>query len=319
MKCPKCEHNQKFVEGMTCTRCRYRFVLSPKEPPKISDARMVSYIRKASGVGTRYFTMNQLYMIHCRRMVGSAHLWVKVYAFLFLAGIAVTVFVPGFLIFSIVVFFLPFLINLYRISVKHDFGQFWIAVREYERAYPIPKLIHEPGLENEPPPADHPDVYDYGVEAVLIVERRILVDLLVRNGWHLENKTLVISEDGYPSYLQDHARKLLEENRKLPVYLMHDATEYGEDMAARLAGSRKLPIDGHPITDMGLFTEDVKRIKKLNRPLSRSHQGRVPIDMMAYPMLAVGLGASLAGGLAFAEILDQQQRQIEGNLAMGFG
>lgn len=87
----------------------------------------------------------------------------------------------------------------------------------------LPNLIEEPTLHTPPPEAPEPDIFDYGVERILVVDRDILVDLFVLNGFHAQERALVISSNGYPQYLVPRLAQVLEQNPETPVYLLHDA------------------------------------------------------------------------------------------------
>jgi hypothetical protein len=61
MMCPKCGYNQKRKYGYTCSGCGYQFTLDPKAKPWLSDKAFHMLVDRASGGGTRYFTLPQLY------------------------------------------------------------------------------------------------------------------------------------------------------------------------------------------------------------------------------------------------------------------
>ncbi len=317
MKCPKCGNDQKYKYGMTCASCGRQFILDPKSGAKIGDARMAFYVRKASANDTVYFTRNQLYMVHAARHIRGAKT-AMVIAFVVMAlGLILGIFAPALFFFAFVAAIFGF-VNWNKLNSVPDEALFDEALNRFKRAEPIPRLIDEPTLNKEPPPPPTDDVYDYGVEAVLITDQRLMVDLLVKNGWHMENKTLVISEDGYPLYLREKAVQLLREQGELKVYLLHDATERGEGMADRLRRVGKLPIEGHEVVDLGLSRDDAAKMKRF-RNVGRRYDGQIPLDMVGYGMLAGGLGVALTGGLVFADMLDETQRSTEGMLSMGVG
>ena len=320
MKCPRCAHVQKYREGMTCRSCQRRYILDPKQGARIGDGRMAGYIRKASENGTRYFTENLIYRLHIDRenKGGACVAWVFGLGTLgsLIAAIAGA---PGFFYAAAVFCALcaaGVVIGLYK---KPDVSALSSALTRWQDKDPTPFLIRRPTLEKEPeaPPAD--DVYDYGAEALLIAEDRLAVDLLVKNGWHMENKALVISEDGYPKYLRPHVFRLLESQPELKVYLLHGSDTRGTEMEDRLSRVGKLPLEGHPVVDLGLHDRDVRKMKRL-RKIGRKTGYQIPIDMIGYSTLAVGLGAAVTSGLVFADILDPRQAgDYEGFLSGGWG
>ena len=68
------------------------------------------------------------------------------------------------------------------------------------------------------------------MERILVVARDLLVDLMINNNRHTDQRILVLAESGYPDYLVPRARQLLEERCDLPVFLLHDATPSGVAM-----------------------------------------------------------------------------------------
>jgi hypothetical protein len=166
----------------------------------------------------------------------------------------------------------------------------------------LPKLIRRPelsnaGLELSPP----------RVECLLIVERDILVDLLLKNDAHLHLSALIISESGYPERLVPEARRLLDERSDLRVVALHDATRRGVEMRSRLQAGASLPLGNREIIDAGLFAADVGQIEELAAAFPASAFTQVPLDALSLTTLLAGLrgvtrGApSLSGGI-FGEV-----------------
>ena len=182
------------------------------------------------------------------------------------------------------------------------------------------KLLLQPSLYTPPPQWEESDIYDYGVERLLLVEHDLLVDLLVQNGFHAQERTLVLSENGYPSYLLPVARRFLEENSQLPVYFLHDATEHGAQMAARLAPEEVLPLAGHPILDLGLFPEDVKRMHGQRAMQPRRTRFAIPVDYLLFPTLGVWMAHAMVANLAFGDLLAQVHHEtFASGASMDFG
>ena len=160
-------------------------------------------------------------------------------------------------------------------------------------------LLLQPGLHKPPPEFPEQDLFDYGAERIIIVERRLLVDLLVRNGFHAEQNALIFSRDGYPSYIVQHALKILKENSLLPVYLLHDAND--GDMVTAL----KKKLSGRTVIDLGLNPEHLEKmhfIKSLQLHLNRY---KAPLDILPYPVLATICGQALHEKSTLSEVLEQ--------------
>jgi hypothetical protein len=185
------------------------------------------------------------------------------------------------------------------------FDRFNALVQRWLQKRDLPRLIQAPSLHQPPPQWQEQDIYDYGVERILVVERDILVDWFVLNNFHAQERTLVIAESGYPSYLKPVAERMLQENPNLPIYLLHDAGADGENMATRIA--RKPLLARHTAVDLGLFPNDVKALKRMNFMRLAREDYRMPVDYLPYAVIAPAVGAAMAGNITLAELIAATQ------------
>ena len=324
MKCPECEKNHKYSAGMRCS-CGYQFRLDPKIDG-FSDNKMLALIRRASAHDTYYFTKNQLYAQYCRMEYRSLWIPLILSAVLISLGLYLcfladirdrwvfggTAVVAG-------LFALMFAEDRHRSKPSTPTLDNALEKWRRNRADTLERMLTEPTLHQPPPEWKEPDIYDYGVERILIVEHDLLVDLFVKNGFHAEQRTLVLSQNGYPSYLVGHAKRMLDENPELPVFLLHDATEQGEQMQEQLLARGDLPIAGRHVIDMGLFPQDVAKLRRLRFMRPKEHEYRLPVDILAYSFLATGLGSALADELTLAQVADQLQQSGGTNDSSSFG
>jgi hypothetical protein len=183
--------------------------------------------------------------------------------------------------------------------------QGWIA-QWTAAGHGIPLLLEEPGLDRSPPQFREPDVFDYGVERILIVQHDILVDLFVRNNVHATQRALVISERGYPGYLLPVAQRLLATSPDLPIFLLHDADTEGLMMRARLERSGMLPLAGRRIIDAGLTPRDVGRIGKLRALAPRARGNALPADALPFALLAGGFALAFADNVPLTDLIDRK-------------
>jgi hypothetical protein len=311
MKCPECGYNQRAKLGLTCGECSYEFVFNPKESATkgLTDGKFAACIRSANQNGTAYFTRNQLYSVCCRKLRDSP---LKEFGF-GIAAFAIAVGLATAEVWDISVFFAVMgsvwiISGVYLAYRKITPANFDMLLGKWRSAgKPVEKLIEESELHQPPPEWSEPDIYDYGVERLLIVERDILVDLLVKNGQHAEQRMLVISETGYPEYLLPVARRLLEEQAEVPIFLLHDASAHGTGMKDRVIDRGILPLDGKNITDLGMYPEDFQKLKRTRRYDPNNTSRSLPVDAMAMPFLASGLGTVMSEGIAFQTMLVQQE------------
>lgn len=327
MKCPECGNVYKHKDGLKCKACGYTPTFDPKQD-HFTDGKFLALIRKASANDTQYFTLNQLYAQYCRTYPGS---YVK-------GGVALLMFVAFFTMIALCngsptmrIIMVGLLVTLLVavlllwwsgfLSYVPDRNKFErLVARWQDKRGPIEKLVQQPRLHEPPPQWQEPDIYDYGFERLLIVERDELVDLLVLNGVHAQERALVISEKGYPAYLLPLASKALQENPDLPVFLLHDATPQGVLMMERVRLAKRFPLGDRHVTDLGLFPQDVRRLGHLHRTHNRG-ESEVPVDYMAMGMMTLGIAGGLAGGMAFADMLSSSAttQQISGSSSGDFG
>jgi hypothetical protein len=275
----------------------------------MTDGRFLAAIRSASQNGVSYFTQNQLYAAYCRRqkkarapsIIGViVALVIAIVMWNENAGVAVVLpmMFAALMIWSM--FWPPRVLPLKSFLGMIDS---WLRAGK-----PIDMMIQQPTLHQPPPDWSESDIYDYGVERILIVQRDELVDLMVLNNVHAEQRMLVISETGYPQYLLPHAKRVLEERDDLPVFLLHDADARGTTMRSRIA-SLNLPIKDENVIDLGMSADDFKQLKRTRSFDAKNHQRELPVDALATSFLMTGLGACFATQATMSALLNEHARE----------
>lgn len=234
----------------------------------------------------------------------------------FILGVALIVFLnsrgAGLFIFGIGMLFLTFA-YFYRPRVMPQ-KKFAGLIKQWERTgKDIPGLIREPSLHTPPPTWQEDDIYDYGVERILIVQRDILVDVLVRNEIHTEQRMLVMSETGYPNYLIEIANRLLQERPDLPVFLLHDASEEGVQMRRRIANLDWLKVDASRVIDVGFTPKDFDKIKSATFLNYSGNDHRLPADALLCHQLLPGMAYCFDNGVRYEEFLQQRETESGGS------
>lgn len=282
MKCPACKSDHKRKYGFICT-CGYMFVFDPKTD-FFTDGKFHLMLLDASSGDTVYFTKNQLYTKFCKYCKYNPT------GFIFLAVASLVI---G-LVLSIKMILWPLSILFAGLSI-YNYSRYVPDKKKFESllskwlgaSRKIEKLITKPSLHNPPPDWNEKDIYDYGVDKILIVEQDIYVDLFVVNNFHANEKTLVIAESGYPEYLLPVANQALKESSELKVFFLHDSTRYGEGMLVRLINSDKFHFKGHKLIDIGLFADDVSKLKRLSAIKPKSTNYEVSLDCLPYSALEI--------------------------------
>jgi len=182
----------------------------------------------------------------------------------------------------------------------------WLAVESEPRLLRAPSLAHA-GLEYAPP----------RVDALIVVERDLLVDLLLKNGAQARLNALIVAESGYPNALSAEAQRLLDERSELKIIALHDATESGVGMRARLQTSKTLSLNDRALTDVGLFAAEAGQLEELASAYPASHFTQVPVDALSYSTLLAGLKGVLRGALTLSAgiYLEAESPSLEGERA----
>lgn len=309
VKCPACKNSHRRKDGPKCSKCERPFVFFDRGAG-ITDHRFSHLIDRASAAGTQYFTRNQLatqWALAGARAGGMARIVIGSIFGLSGGAVAIGVTPVGAVIAVAGLTLLISGVVARRNPAPPDLSrmQGWIA--QWRAAgHEIPLLLGEPGLDRSPPQFREPDVFDYGVERILIVQHDILVDLFVRNNVHATQRALVISERGYPSYLLPVAQRLLATSPDLPIFLLHDADTQGLMMRARLERSGMLPLAGRRIIDAGLTPRDVGRIGKLRALGPKARGNALPADALPFALLAGGFALAFADNVPLTDLIDRK-------------
>lgn len=307
MKCPNCNRNQRRgSEGMICKSCSYRFLFDPQKDRlssgvKLHDKLFGKIINHASNNGTYAFTPNQFFS--SARHFGRQPLLGCVLLLVIFSVISCIVTFTGaksalfFLIPFIVILCIAGLLAILRGSgpKRKTWDRFVERWKRSKRE--IPGLIETPALSNPPPEWPEGDIYDYGVSGILLCDRPEIVDFLVLNQFHTQTNTLVLTADGYPSYLLEKADSLMEESPDLPVYLFHDPTTSAQAMMDHC------PLSLGEIIDLGLTPETMARLGVLKKRFGRRKLGELPLDAIPFQTLNGALTHCLANGIILGSVL----------------
>jgi len=302
---------------MKCS-CGREFVFLRKVDG-ISDMQFLAAVRGASASDTYYFTLPQLHAEACRRMKR----YVK---FPFYAGI--TCIAAAIIIVLMIMYsglpdsFLNFagllslpgvglcIFAIYESAKKPPTFETWCNyVKRWKLKHGadgLEKYIDQPALHEPPPKWPEADLYDYGFEKLIIVQRDVLVDWLVLNNLHAGQRALIVAENGYPRYLLKRARKTLTANPHLPVYVLHDPTPDGDGMVERVRNSPLFELGNREIIDLGLRVEDCSRMKGMSKIGADPTERDIPLDTLRYATLAGGVTVALASGVTLSDMLEQE-------------
>jgi hypothetical protein len=267
MKCPECQKNQKYKDGMVCRSCGYRFVLDPKIEPYVSDMGLKVAMDHLSGVDGDYFTHRQLYasiyrIIEKKKKPEVIITIVMLFFIFLLSGAVMEILKTGWWLPLICLSLAVMGIALHiKRPVKISPDAIERLIKTYQAQYPSHHLVVKKQFEKVASDDFHREFLKYAPERILIVERNDLVDMLLLNQFHFDNKTLVLSAKKYPAAAFSACRNILSQHPEVPVCLIHDASEKGLRLKKRLLSDETWNLDRHKVQDLGLFPEDVDRLK----------------------------------------------------------
>lgn len=101
----------------------------------------------------------------------------------------------------------------------------------------------------------------FSPERILIVERDDIVDMLIRNHFHQNTKTVVVSQSGYPEFVFTACQHFLKKNPNLPVQVLHGISTEGFRMTNQLRNDAKWQFARSNLVELGISREDIAENK----------------------------------------------------------
>lgn len=345
MKCPKCLNNQKYKDGMICSSCRYQFALNPKEKYNISDAAFKSTLDRLSVGGQFFYTYNQLYAQIYRAVKKKHSLGFEgcscLGVFLTIVGSIILIFVRGFelgwqysILLFIVFMILAFIMGRLPFKLEADIPA--RIIETYNKIHPFENLADGTKFKYLEDRSLDTEFLQYAPERILIVEHDDMVDMLLLNRFHFDNKTLVLSAQKYPGAAFKACQGFLANHTDIPVFLIHDCSHAGLRMQSKLLTDKSWNLEGKNITDIGLHPKDVSNLKspiwipdKKNEKILSHGDGaenidqgfKMPLDIAPPSAITASLGLAMVSGMAILsdDLLAMQQENSAGSGSIGVG
>jgi hypothetical protein len=266
VKCPKCGSKTPSSAKATCS-CGYVFALNPKEEPYISDRGMKGTIDKLSSFDRHYFTFNQLYAALFKAATKKRKQdWGKAIIILMVVGTIASAFVWSNYSFLILLCLfgigLPLFFYLRKRPTRLPHESLVSAIKKYERRHTIPMLAKGERFSGDVPKEQiQQELFSYAPQTILIVPSNDMVDMLVLNHFHIENKAAIISSSKYPQHVFSACQKMLEKHPETSVEVIHDASEAGQKLVETLKADPSWNLRDKEVKDLGLFPKDVEAMK----------------------------------------------------------
>jgi hypothetical protein len=148
------------------------------------------------------------------------------------------------------------------------------------------------------------EVFEYGVERIIVVEEPLTVDLFVKNNKHLNKKAVIISSEGYPAYLKPHLQTLLQKQPNIKIGFLHKPELTIEEQIRRFEQKYEVMLKGSvwDISTKQKYTKPVQSVEAQTIPLSvdetHSKEGHSWLSWMIPASIAsvLGIATSTSGG-----------------------
>lgn len=292
MKCPSCEADHKKKDGLKCSSCGYKFVLSPDA--KISDYAFAKLLQRCTKENTVYFTKHSMYANYLQNnILTKKKQRSRTYGILTIICL-IMCFTP---IFFIGIF--AFLIFLgkwiqYKFIFKGiEFKEFLSYIMKWRNAKnktqtQLDFLIDKKQLKltTAPPKTPENDIFNYGLEGVVFVDNDYYVDWLILNNFHFTYRVAILSMNAYPTYLVPEIKQLIDENPLLPIYFLHDGIITKTEMMEKLAPHILLEKQRY-LMDIGLLYNDFIVVDFLkDKAKYNPFSGHYPLDTLQYTQLS---------------------------------
>lgn len=291
MKCPSCSTNhRRRRDGMRCS-CGYTFVFDPQINKDMRDGRMNALINKVSANNTRFFTLNLLYGTYLRQPKINKGCFIIVFIisllliavpFLIAWGIPNNgldaVFI-GFLLlfFTSMIYLFQHYSKPMDMNIFADYFSHW----QHNSQLKSNKFIEKTALQNPPPRWNESDIYNYGVEKVIILDDDLSVDLWIKNNEHVNQKALILSSDGYPSYLIEQLKTILSQQPEINIFSLHGLRTTLHREAMRFQTATEINLENYHFVDLGFNKKQIQKSKRLNHAYNAQNYD-IPLDMLPY-------------------------------------
>ncbi len=240
--------------------------------------------------------------------------------------------------------FMFLIVFMWRWRPKIAYKDLSQAIMKYLKANPAPNLVDGTKFAGELPRVQiKEELFNYAPERILIAPTNDMVDMLVLNGFHFENKTCVVSAAKYPKHAFDACQRFLAKVPDLPVEVIHDVSGPGLSLKDQLLADPSWSLKDKSVKDPGLFPDAVRKIKgpiwipkgtpagTLRPKSATADPVQAPIDQgMAMPLDFAGpkvmtgaLAVAVVAGLLLMseELLAEQVRRglLDSGSSGGFG
>lgn len=254
MKCLRCgkqnDYRARQAGGRACTGCGQRFAFEPREGDPITDGAFSSALSEVSDDGRLAWLDRQLYYEVARR-VRRRRLFHR-------------------------------LTRRTRPSLDYDAYASLFARWRTTYGEPAGQLKANAFARDVRRDERTQDAAEYGFDRLLVCGSDEIVDVLLANSFHVDNRCAVLSVTGYPSWAYELLMPRLRSSPPSLVAVVHDADVEGCRLGARVKGGSDwfAGATDLEVVDAGLRPADAARFRGVLLDGS-------PTDVLAAPSLSL--------------------------------
>lgn len=265
MKCARCDRDSTYSErkDRRCPGCGGEFAFEPREGDKSTDRAFHNAIQRVSAHGEVSWDVENLYYALARRrttgplpgfvtVIGVTLIWFTFLRF----GVSLQVIL-------LIAVLAPTLANVWASPrwkepglSREAFETLW---QRWLQVHGTPSRL----ITQQSPTAQNTALAPASAGAprdrVIVCDRARTVDLLHANNVHVEHACVVLDASGDPTRAFELLRELLRNNLRLGVYVVHDATPSGCELAHRIAKEQSSSGGMRPVVDIGLRPRHASR------------------------------------------------------------
>lgn len=296
MICLKCGANNLYRErsGRKCSKCGHVFVFEPKLD-NLTDKFFLKALELVSAKESLSYHPQHLYYELARlrnkkptvvksklgNTLGTLFLFCLVLPFWSMFLVSLLSFTMIFWILE-AVYLLTAGIVCVRVWKNTDpaviglsYDKFKPLLDKWRKVNGLPKGLLDKKL-SLPVHVSETDLLDYSVDRAIICDKPELVDFLLANNFHIEQKCAVLSYGGHPKERFEDIRQMLKRNPNVCVFVLHNASLNGCRIYASIKNDKDWFKGFERIYDIGLNPSHAKAFAGLWQTVKESHVQAIP-------------------------------------------
>lgn len=277
-KCLNCGKNNLYRErsGGKCAGCGQRFVFEPKSGDYFTDTAFQKAIEHISHKGSLSYQKRQFYYelarLRLKKLTGKVAGTIGLGVLATFMGVFGTVILLG--AFKAQALLLPIglvyiaiwsvLIARYWLKtdvrlIRFEENKFEAALVKWIKARGVPQGLMTKALNAASAQrTTEKDLLDYAVDRAIVCDHAQIVDFLLANNFHIEQKCAILSFGGYPAEKFEVLREMIRKNPDASIFVLHNASVNGCGIYRELVTRPEWFPKSQRVYDIGLHPRHAK-------------------------------------------------------------